>query len=143
MSAHLRKQITVAQWDIPTHPNRDSFEFNTDPKLKQKVRDVNGHCLYPPEQAVVVCAWMRSGDAQHSNRQQCCCTAAPAWPHQALHPSTGHQHKRAVSAALGMAHPGRWPARHLLSPPPPPGVAGDSWPRSALLIPSTGLHVVL
>jgi transposase len=57
---------------LPPHRTR-SFKLSTDPFFIEKVRDIVGLYLNPPDHALVLCVWMRSPRCRRSSAPSPCC----------------------------------------------------------------------
>jgi transposase len=71
----------MALFRITTAPQRKTFKLSTDPLLVEKVRDIVGLCLNPPEHAIVLCVDEKS-QVQALNRTQPILPLRPGLPEQ-------------------------------------------------------------
>ena len=97
---------------------RETFKLSTDPYFVEKVRDVVGLYLAPPEQAIVLCVDEKS-QVQALDRTQPLLPMTPGRPSGGTHDYVRHG-TTSLFAALNVAT-GQVIGR-CLPPPPAPGV---------------------
>jgi transposase len=97
-------------------PHRvENFKFSKDPQFVEKVRDIVGLYMNPPDRAMVLCVDEKS-QVQALNRTQPILPLAPGVPARQTHDYQRH----GVTRCAERSH--RRDDRQLSSPPPTPGV---------------------
>ncbi len=106
-------------------PHRvENFKFSKDPQFVEKVRDIVGLYMNPPDRAVVLCVDEKS-QVQALNHTQSILPLAPGVPIPQSHDYERHG-VTSLFAAMKCGH--RRGDRHMSSPPPASGISEVSGP---------------
>ena len=112
----LAKQVAVSQSTVSRvwrafglQPHRsETFKLSTDPFFVEKVRDIVGLYLNPPERRWC-CAWMRRARSRRWIARSRCCRYGPGLPERRTHDYARHGTTSLVRCAGHCHGPSDWP----------------------------------